>query len=98
MLKRSLGLYPHPYRGIHCHCSTKKYSNSENEAAGKGYRPRISQGWLISGGLGPEGQSMGYDITSLKTIPCHIGETFFQQSDKFAGHVGEGLYLHSVGL
>ena len=30
---------------------------------------------------------------------CLAGrENCFQQSDKFAGHVGEGLLLHSIGL
>ena len=47
-----------------------------------------------------EGQSSGYDMTSLQTVPCHIAEReyCFQQLDKFAGRVGEGLHLHNVGL
>ena len=35
-------------------------------------RPRISQGWPIGDGSDPDGQSRGYDITSLQTLPCHI--------------------------
>ena len=46
-------------------------------------------------------------MISLQTVTWHIAgmmallagrENCFQQSDKFAGHVGEGLHLHSVGL
>ena len=55
----------------------------------------------------PEGQSRGYDMASLQTVPCHSAGILalssckrkcFQQSDKFAGYVGEGLHLHRVGL
>ena len=56
----------------------------------------------------PEGKSRGYDMTSLQTVPCHIAgmlalscwkkKNCFQQSDKFAGHVGEGLHLHSLDI
>ena len=46
-------------------------------------------------------------MTSLQTVPCHSAGILalswrkikcFQQSDKFAGHVGEGLHQLSVGL
>ena len=55
----------------------------------------------------PEGQSSGYDMISLQTVPailkvcwnCHAErENCFQQFDKLAGHVGEGLHLQSVGM
>ena len=54
--------------------------------------------------LDPEGQSRGYD---LQTVPFHIAgswscltgrENCFQQSDRLAGHVGEGLHPHCLGL
>ena len=55
----------------------------------------------------PEGQLRGYDMTTLQTVPsilqvcwhCLAGrETCFQQCDKFAGQVGEGIHLHCLGL
>ena len=49
----------------------------------------------------PEGQLRGYDMTNFQTVPCHIAGMValsFQQSDTFAGHVGERLHLHSDGL
>ena len=55
----------------------------------------------------PQGQSCGSDMTNLQTGPCHIAdmgnylagrENCFQQSDRLAGHEGEGLHLHSVSL
>ena len=57
-----------------------------------------------------EGQSRGGGggaITSLQTVPWHIAgmlalfcwkRYFSKQSDKYAGHVGEGLHLHSIGM
>ena len=73
MLKRSLGLYP--IHGIHC--STSLCSNSGNVSAGKVYDH-------LSAGLeyhrdgrsemdrDKEGQSRGYRMTSLQTVPCYI--------------------------
>ena len=58
-------------------------------------------------GWDPKDQSMGYDMTSLQTVPCHIAGmlaspcwkgNLFKQFDKFEGHVGVGLHLHSVGM
>ena len=55
----------------------------------------------------PKGQSRWYDMTSLKTVPCHIASMLaltcwkrqlFQQSERFAGLVGEGFHPHSIGL
>ena len=55
----------------------------------------------------PKGQSRWNDMTSLKTVPCHIASMvaltrwkrkLFQKSERFAGLVGEGLHPHSVGL
>ena len=46
----------------------------------------------------PEGRLRGYDMTSLQTVPCHIAGTLALSCDEFAGHVGEGLHLHCVGL
>ena len=53
-----------------------------------------------------KGQSRGYDMNSLQTVPCHIAGMVTLsyrklkcfQSDKLAGHVGERLHPHSVGL
>ena len=54
-----------------------------------------------------ERQSRGDDMTSLQTVPCHIAgllhclaerENCFQQSDRFARHIGEGVHPHSSGL
>ena len=81
-------------------------------AAGKGYdhvstRLVYPRGGRMEMDRDPEGQSRGYDMTSLQTVPYHIAgmlaffagrENCFQQSDKFAGRVGEGLHLHTVGL
>ena len=81
-------------------------------AAGKGYDhvsvvleyPRAGRSEMDRS---PEGQSRGHKMTSLQTVPWHIAgmlalscwkKKCFQQSDKFAGHVGEGLHLHNVGL
>ena len=48
----------------------------------------------ISGRLemDPGGQSRGYSMASLQTVPCHIAgmgalSCWFQQSYRFAGHV-----------
>ena len=76
MLERSLGLYPTPC-GIHCHCSTSLCSNSGNVAVGKG-RDHIPADleYLRDDrsemDLDLERQSRRYDMTSLKTVPCHI--------------------------
>ena len=79
-------------------------------ADGKGYdHVSVSQGWPIGDGLGPGRPVKGYDKTSLQTVHCPIvqviywhyldrRENCFQQSDKCAGHVNEGLHLYSVGL
>ena len=57
--------------------------------------------------MDPEGQPRGYGMTSLQTVPCHSAGILalscwkrkcLQQSDTFAGNVGEGLHRHSVGL
>ena len=74
MLKRSLGLYPTP-RGIHCHWSTSEWSKLENVAAGKGY-DHVSAVLEYPREIDrePEGQSRGYDMTSLQTVPCHIAD------------------------
>ena len=54
-----------------------------------------------------EGLSRGFGMTSMQTVPCLLEgmlalscwkRIFFQQSDKFAGHASEGLYLHRVSL
>ena len=49
-----------------------------------------------------KGQSWGYDMASLQLQAswyCLAGrEKCFEQCDKYAGHVGAGLHLHSVGL
>ena len=76
MLKRSLGLYPTP-RGIHCHCSTSKCSNSGNVAAGKGYNHVIAvlenpRGSRSEMDRDLEGQSRGYEMNSLQTAPWRI--------------------------
>ena len=111
MLKGSLGLYPTPL-GIHCHCSTSMCSNSGIVADGKGYDHIYADVEYPRGGRSEMDQdskalSRGYDTTSLQTVPCHTTgmlalscwkKKCFQQSDKFAGHVGEGLLLHSFGL
>ena len=107
LLKRSLGLYP-TFCGIHCHCSTSKCSNAENAAAGKGYDHVSISLEFPKGGRSEiyrdqEGQSRRYDMTSLQTVPCYIAgmlalSCLNRKSDKFAGQVGEGLHLHSVGL
>ena len=46
-------------------------------AAGKGYNPLSAGLEYPKGGPSemdqdPEGQSRGYDMTSLQTVPCHI--------------------------
>ena len=55
----------------------------------------------------PEGQSWAYGMTSLQTFlailqvwgHCLTGrENCFQQSDRLAGHVCEGLNPNRVGL
>ena len=54
-----------------------KCSNSGNVAAGKGYN-HVSAGLEYPRGgrsemdLDLECQSMGYDMTSLQIVPCHI--------------------------
>ena len=55
-----------------------------------------------------EGQSKGYDMTSLQTVPYHIAgvgscivlleEKIVSESDRLARHVGEGLLLCRTGL
>ena len=61
----------------------------------------------IGDGSEPGRPVKGYDMTSLQTVPCHFAgmlalscwkKNCFQQTDKFAGYVGVGLHLHSVGL
>ena len=61
----------------------------------------------IGNGLGPRRPVKGYDMTILQTVLCHIAgmgalcywiRKFFKQSDRLAGHVGEGLRPHSVGM
>ena len=69
--------------------------------------PRISQEWPIGDGLGHRKASQwGMTWPAYKQFlailqvcgECLAGrENCFQQSDKFAGHVGE-VHLHSVGL
>ena len=58
---------------------------------------RLEMGW--------EGQSNGYGMTSLHTVPCNIAgmghcptgrENSFQQSNRLAGLVSEGLHPHTV--
>ena len=79
-------------------------------AAGKGY-DHVSAGLEYPRGgrskIDPdlERLSMGYDMASLQTVSCHNAgmlalerENCFQQSDRFAGHVGEGLHPHISGL
>ena len=78
-------------------------------AAGKGY-DHVSAGLeYLRGGRSeidrdPEGKSSGYDMTGLQTVPVWWNclatrENCFQQTDKFAGHVDEGLNLrHRVCL
>ena len=81
-------------------------------AAGKGYDNASAGLAYPKGGQSEmnrnqEGQSSGYYMTSLLIVPCHIvgmlalsfwKRKLFRQSDKFAGHVGEGLHLHSIGM
>ena len=71
-------------------------------AAGKGYKSyarqsRVSQRGSI-GDHDPEGQSRGYDKQFLPY--CRYGGIVncFEQSDRLAVHVGEGLHPHSVSL
>ena len=71
-LKEVWGCTPPPC-GMHCHSSTSWCS----KAAGKGYN-HVSAGLEYPKGgrsemdRDPEGQSRGYDMTSLQTVPCHI--------------------------
>ena len=81
-------------------------------AAGKGYDHvsaslEYPRGGRSEMGQDREGQVRGYDMTSLQLFlvilqvcwHCLAGREYcFQQSEKFAGHVGEGLHLHCVGL
>ena len=73
MLRRSLGKHLYLMR---CH-STSSHSDSSNVEAGKGYKS--CTGGLKYPRAGPlemdcdlEGQSRGYDKSSLQTVPCHI--------------------------
>ena len=112
MLRRSLciHLYPSSPCGMCCYCSTSWRSFLGNVATGKdtSHVPdgfEYPKGGRLEMDGDSEGQSRGYDITSLQTVPCHIVgmESFsclkrncFQQSDRLARHVGEDL-IH-IGL
>ena len=106
MLRRRLCISPCV---IHCHCSTRHRSSSGNMATihkSRYCRPKLSQRCSIgdrSGAL--EGQSR-----VMTTVHCHIagmGSTIFlleekisgfHQSERSAGHAGEELHMHCVGL
>ena len=81
-------------------------------AAEKGYDhvvadleyPRGGRSWMD---WDPEGQSRGYDMTSMQTVPGHIAgmlavscwkRKLFPKSDRLGEHVGKGLHPHCVGL
>ena len=71
------------------------------------HQPKLSKGWSIGDCSGPGRQSMGMTWPTFKQFldilqvcrHCLAGrENCFQQSDRLAGHVGEGLRPHSVCL
>ena len=78
MLRRSLvtHLYPIPC-GMRCHCKTSLRSDSGNVAVGqdRSHVPaclEYPRGRRLEMDRNPEGQSRGYDMISLQTVPCHL--------------------------
>ena len=76
-LKEAWGCTPPLVEYEHCQCSTNKCSNSGNVAAGKGYDHvsavlEHTRGGQSEMDLDPKGQSRGYEMTSLQTVPWHI--------------------------
>ena len=61
----------------------------------------------LGDGLGSGRPVRGYNMTTLLPVPCHItgmgalsywNRKLFPKVHRLAGHVGEGLNPHSVGL
>ena len=77
MIKRCLGLYPHPLVEYIAIVQPACVQIRENVAAGKAYdHVSANLEYPMSGrsemDRDPEGQLRGKGMTSLQTVPCHI--------------------------
>ena len=107
MLKRSLGLYPTHALWNALPPFNRLVFQFEKCGSWEDIRAKLYKGWSIGDCPGPGRPVKGYDMINFQTVPYHIAgvshclagrENCFQQSDRWAGHVGEGLHPHSVCL